>query len=438
MSNYRVEERLPPYVACFRIALQLRNIQNDGSDSFAMLRMPSDADQFVPYLEEKLGRDGGKRRQLGKIDNIPLYVLGHTLYPENAFKGALNCWADAGIPKSLLWAQGDEAPSTVVLDAYGIGYLAVTDLVQRLLDIGLSLVITAATKEALSLWIEEISDENFMMVGVTEAGRLFRTTAADIQARDEHTLRGLRLILDKASVVHPVLHDTALDIYSIKEGIDPTVYGAMQLSSANNIPWFCMDKAFGSLHSSKGYATANVSAVVARAMVSSPFDFEHKRHGLLRYALGALPLPLTYAEVLRLAVSPHALAGFILFKIIQNHGHQIFADRDRLRFLLDVLFWHINSRVRPEISYGEDLLSSMAYSSHVLNYGIRHFLASYKVGTVEFRLANAMMYMILKGQLDQLVIDFFVNHFTTFAEGHFMDSKAIHENLLSLLQQVEN
>src|SRR5690606_25813467 len=137
-------------------------------------------------------------KQLGKVDNIPLYIRGNALYPDNAFKGALSCWTDVGIPKSLLFDLGDATPNSIVLDAYGIGYLAATDLVLRLLDIGVSFVLPAATKEALNLWVEEISDENFMLLGVTEAGKLFRTTASDLQARDGHILRALRLILDNA------------------------------------------------------------------------------------------------------------------------------------------------------------------------------------------------------------------------------------------------
>jgi hypothetical protein len=91
----------------------------------------------------------------------------------------LNCSTDVAIPKSWLFAEGEADPRAVVLDAYSIGYLAVTDVAQRLLNTGVTFILPAATKEALSEWLEEISAENFRMLGVTEGGRLFRTTAVD-------------------------------------------------------------------------------------------------------------------------------------------------------------------------------------------------------------------------------------------------------------------
>lgn len=438
MVGYRVVERLPPYVACLRIALQLRHIHNDGSDCFAMLKVPSDTEQLVPFLEEKFGQSVRGSKQLGKIDNIPLYIRGHALYPDNAFKGALSCWADVGIPKSLLFNMGDAEPNSVVLDAYGIGYLAVTDLVPRLLSMGISFILPVATKEALNLWVEEISDENFMLLGVTEGGKLFRTTASDLQACNGHILRALRLILDNASVVHPVLHDTILEVYSIKDAIDPTVYSAMQLSLANNIPWFCMDGAFAALHHSSRNAIANIQAIIARAMVGSPFDFEHKRHGFLLYALGALPLPLTFSEIYLLAENPNSLAGFILFKIIQNHGRQVFMGGDRLLFLLDIIFVHLNSRFHSGRSYmavWPPYTLGMDYTTHVFNHGMQLFLGGNEEGTAESRVAAALMYMGSKCGLHERFLKFIVGHFIGFAEGHFMDVESITTSLQLLANQ---
>lgn len=436
MVNYKVVEHLPPYVACLRIALKLRHTHNDGSDCFAMLTMPSDTEQLVPFLEEKLGQNVDSRKQLSRTDNVPLYIRGHVLHPHNAFKGALNCWTDVGIPKTTLFDQGHETPDAVVLDAYGIGYLAATDLAQRMLDLGISFILPAATKEALNLWIEEISDENFMLLGVTEGGKLFRTTASDIQARDEHLLRALRLILENASVVHPVLHDTALEVYSIKDGIDSTVYDAMQLSLANGIPWLCMDGAFASLHHSNQHATVNVQATILRAMTNSPFDLEHKRHGLLLYALGAVPLPLTYGDINQLAANPNALAGFILFKIIQIHGHQIFLDKPL--FLLDVILSHLNSCFHSGRSYSAlrpPYTPWTAYTKHVFNHGMELFLCTYEAGTAESRLAAAIYRMGSTCGFHQSFLEFVVNYFIDFAEGHFMDLEAIQMSLQSLVSQ---
>ncbi|PRY64434.1 hypothetical protein B0H98_10595 [Vreelandella songnenensis] len=438
MVSYKVTEHLPPYLACVRIALQLRHKHNDGSDCFALLKMPSNTQEFIPFLEEKLGQYSGNRNRLNKIDNIPLYIRGYALDPNNPFKVAISCWTDVGISKSVLFSHGNAAPNKIVLDAYGIGYLAVTDLAQRMQDIGISFVLPAATKEALFRWVNEISDHNFMLLDVTDHGKLFRTTALDLQARSGHILKALRLILANASVAHPVLHDTTTEIYSIKDGIDSTVYDAIQLSLANDIPWFCMDGAFAALHYSNRNATANAQAIVEKAIVSSPFCFEHKRHGLLLYAFGALPLPLTFSDIHHLAAHSNTLSGFILFKIIQNHGNQIFVGDDRPLFLLDIILIHLNSCFHSGRSH-KTLLPSYtslgSYATHIFNHGISLFLVVNKGGTVESRLALAMMYMVTPSHFYQQFTKYIVGYFRRFAQGHFMDIDAINTHLQSLESQ---
>lgn len=430
MVKYEAVERLAPYVACLRLALQLRHVHNDGSDCFAMLKMPSDAEQFVPFLEETFGQAGigNNNQQLSKADNLPLYIRGHALSPSNSFKGALNCWTDINIPKSLLFDKGEVAPKSIVMDAYGIGYLAVTDLAQRILDIGISIVLPQATKEALNQWIEQISDANYMTLGLTEEGRLFRTTAEDIQARDGHVLKALRLILDNSSIVHPLLHDAALDIYAIRDGVDATVYDAMQLSLSNNIPWFCMDWAFASIHQSNQHAIVNVHEVIMQATAIAPYDFERKRHGLLLYAIGALPLPLSFIDLQRIAANPNNLAGFILFKIIKNHGRQIFFDDERAIILLDLLLMMLNSQFHSGGSF-----RSMSpryspirnYTEHVFNHGIRLFLSVYETEGVESRLAKAIAHMAMRVPYYQEFLQFIDGYFVRFIRGNFMDIEEI-------------
>src|SRR5690606_27534228 len=148
-----------------------------------------------------------RRENLQTMEAIPLYLRGHALYPSDAFKAAMNCWTDQRVPKSPLCDIGDTEPAAVVLDAYSISYLAVTNIAGHLLGTGISLVVPATTKETLEAFLTEISDENFMLLGVTDGGRLVRTTASDLRERDAHVLENLRLILDNVTVVRPAMHD---------------------------------------------------------------------------------------------------------------------------------------------------------------------------------------------------------------------------------------
>lgn len=447
MATYKVEERLPPYVACVRIALRLRHLHNDGSDCFVMMHMPSDPTEFIPFLEKKMAQGAERHEHLQTMDAIPLFLRGHALYPSDAFKGALNCWTDLRIPKSPLCDVGESEPTAIVLDAYSIGYLAVTNLAKYLLKVGISFVVPAATREALEQFLNEISDEGFMLMGVTEGGRLFRTTASDLRERDAHVLEALRLILDEATVVRPVVHDAELEAFTIKEGVDATVYDAMQLSMANRIPWFCMDGAFAALHHVNDHPLVNVQAVLLKAMGDAPFEFEQMRHALVLFAVGALPLPLTFNDIYRLASTPSTLAGFALLKIIQNHGHEIFAAEERSKILLSTVFLHLNCMFGRDAQAVRSRYSPWtSYTSHVFNHGLSLYLELSGTGSAEFRLAMAVQHMgIAAKQMSaqsvdsqQFLIDL-IGRFAHFAQGHFMDWDAISQNflLISEAQQSE-
>lgn len=427
MATYKVEEHLSPYVACVRIALTLRHVHNDGSDCFVMMHVPSDPDEFVPFLEEKMAKDAEKRENLQTMEAIPLYLRGYALHPSDAFKAAINCWTDQRIPKSPLCDMGDTEPTAVVLDAYSISYLAVTNTARYLLDTGISLVVPAATKETLEAFLTEISDDDFMLLGVTDGGRLVRTIASDLRERDAHVLESLRLILDNTTVVRPAIHDEELDVFTVKDAVDATVYGAMQLSIANKMPWLCMDRTFGALHYVKGHPLVNAETVLHRAMVKTPFDFEQRRHALVLYALGALPLPLTFLDIDHLAITPSTLAGFILFKIIQNHGREIFAADGRPKILLNTICQHLcclfgNEALAVSSSYSP----YVNYSSHVFNHGMNLYLTLTGTGSAEFRLANAMKEMTRENH-NHLFMKDLINRFIIFIRGHFMNESAFLE-----------
>ncbi len=438
MATYKVEEHLPPYVACVRIALKLRHIHNDASDCFVMMHMPSNPDELIPFLEEKMATGVGRREKLQTMEAIPLYLRGHALYPSDAFKSAMNCWTDQRVPKSPLCDIGDTEPTAVVLDAYSISYLAVTNITGNLLDTGISLVVPATTKERLEAFLAEISDENFMLLGVTDSGRLSRTTASDLRERDAHVLDNLRLILDNITVVRPVMHDEELDAFTVKDAVDATVYDAMQLSIANKIPWLCMDGTFGALHNVKGHPLVNTQAVLLRAMVNAPFDFEQRRHALVLYALGALPLPLTPQDIYRLASTPSTLSGFILFKIIQTHGREIFAPKGRPAVLLNAVFLHVFFIFGKEVDAIKAKYSSgVTYSSHVFNHGLNLYLTLTDTGSAEFRVAMAIHHMANLSPDNERFLKSLIGRFAHFANGHFMNWESIRQKYLSIEEAIE-
>lgn len=170
-------------------------------------------------------------------------------------------------------------------------------------------------------------------------------------------------------------------------------------------------------------------------MASSPFDFEQRRHALLLYALGTLPLPVRFQDIYDVASTQSNLAGFILFKIIQTHGREIFAAEGRPEMLLNSIFLHL------DCLYGSEALAAhsryspwMNYSSHVFNHGLSLYLALSGPGSSEFRLATALHHMVQLSINQQSFLESLIHRFVNFAHGQFMSWEAIKQNYLAIAQ----
>lgn len=436
MTTYTLEEYLPPYIACLRIALQLRGLHNDGSDVFSMMHMPADPAEFIPLLEQKMAHSTRHYRNMRDMEAIPLYMRGHGLYPSDVFKAALSCWTDVKIPKPALCNIGEEKPTSMVLDAYGISYLAVTDLAKCLLDTGVSFVVSTSTMEALKQFFAEVSHDKYMTLGVDDAGRLSRTTANDLRQHDGHILASLKLIIENAEVVRPAVQDEGLEVFAINDSIHASVYETMQLSIANRIPWFCMDEAYGALHNINGHPLVNIQTVLLNATATLPFDFDQRRHSLLLYAFGSLPITLTFKDIYDLARTPSSLAGLIFLKIIQNHGREIFEIDNRPQLLLNTIYLHLDTMFgRDALAVNDTSSSWLLYTSHVFNHGLQLYLELTGDGSAEWRFARALHHFMRLSDGQLSFSRSLASRFAEFAFGHFMDWGAIQESYLALAAQ---
>ena len=438
MATFTLLESLPPIIACFRVAMAIRQEGNDGSDVFYSFSVPAEPEQLVPYLQEKLALSPAPNEELMSNRQLPLYMRGHALSPLSALDAAIACWTDRRIRKPALPNRGEESPKQLVLDAYGIAYLVVTGYVKDLVQAGILFILPPATKNTLAAFYAEYSDEKYMRVGLTETGRLYRVTGADMRMHNAHLLEGLRLILDRAVVVQPAASDTEIEQLTLKKWLDVTVYDAMTLSAANRIPWLCIDDGFiAELHQVNGHLLANPQALLYRLVTSKPFNFEQRRHALLLYADVKLPIPLSMIDLYSLATSETTLAGFVLFKIIENHGQNVFAIDERHEILLTIIYLYLANIFRSgHHAFRAHYSPSNAYTSHVFNHGIDLYMSLTSGETAEQRLAKAARYMLKQCADDKPLLRSVFTRFERFASGRFLDFSKVCERLYAEPKQL--
>lgn len=428
MEDITLLERLYPYPTVLRLSTEIRNIENDGSDTFTVLNIPSDPELMIEFLAKKLGQNSSQERaqKLLSDQSIPIFIKGHLIQNGNPFKMAAIVLSDKQSSLQPLFDNGADNPEQVILDAYSIAYLALTGLAYAIPYSPVEFHITPETKEALINWLSEIKDDNYMTLDVGDDGQLIRTRAEDIREHSNHFLEGLQIALDNTKLQHPNSIDLPIVIFSIADGIDATVLSSIRLSIANNTPWLCIDRAFAELHHINNHKTVNTHTFFTE--LGRHLNFHEKQHGLRLYALHSLPFPLTFADIRMLTLTEDASANAILYNILKNYGKYIFTTETELDLLLRYTSYIIFKEKRVENSFFKTASKYKIYTSfaeHIVNYSLLIIISSKTSESAELKLAKAIIKLVtflnpMKHLINQTIELVFL-----FADGHFLDRKAI-------------
>jgi tetratricopeptide (TPR) repeat protein len=436
MHDYKLIERLPAYVAAFRISLELRKIQNDGNDSFCVFQIPSDPDEMFAVFEEKLSRIQNKNdRSIINNPDIPITFKGYSFHRNDPVKAALILWSTENSAKYQLPNFGESSPTKVILDVYTIAYLALTGLALGVTKIPVRFIITQETKYFIEEWLKEINREDYLSMGVQPGGGLWRVTAEDIKQSTHHRQiqAAFNLIIDEAEVVTPALVDMPPLILRIHDLVDDSVYSSIKLSISNDIPWLCVDGMLAHLFHTSGWKS--VDAFKLFIELGSTLGFEQKKEGLYLHALERIPYALTFQDLDLLSTSSDELAHYFLAKIIYLYP-KAFNDTNVATDILSRLVIPVlaNAYLEGEIlrglrlnnprnnGYAERVFNACCYVSTQCDDGIHAELALTMLLCKLFKRFLAIPPML------RLICAMA----TAFANGHFLSIPLINQHISRL------
>jgi len=436
MHDYKLIERLPAYVAAFRISLELRKIQNDGNDCFYAFQVPNDPDEMLVVFEEKLSRiQRNKDNNIINNPDIPLLFKGYFLYRNDPIKAALTLWSTKNSAKYQLPNFGKSLPTKAILDVYTIAYLALTGLAFGIKKIPVSFLITQETKYFIEEWLREINSEDYFSVGVRPGGGLWRVTAEDIKQSNQHRQiqDALSLIIAECDVVTPVLVDMPPLILRIHDLVDDSVYSSIKLSISNDIPWLCLDGILAHLFQNSGWKSVNALELFIE--LSNALDFEMKKEGLYLHALEYIPYALTFHDLSLLSTTNDEHAHYFLAKLIHLYP-KAFTDTNIAVETLSSLLIPVLGKAYLE---GEILRGLRLHNPRNNGYAERVFNACCCVSMqsndgVQAELALAMLLCKLFTIFSAIppMLKLICTMATVFANGHFLAIPLIKQHISNL------
>lgn len=349
MNVIEILERMTPYKTAIRIAHELRNKLNDGSDCFYYFTVPDDPNEMIEFFKEKFTFD--KDDQQTEILKNPFYPMIFKSYfmgkVQDPIQAALSQFTDNKYVKHNLINVGDESEKDIIVDIYTICYLTLTQLSKNIEQAGLNLKITIETKLYLENWIARIESGKYLTAGVDKNGKLTRTTSEDIIKNFSDMIIEMKHIIKIADIVYPKLIDVNPLLLFFKKFMDKVTYLTILSAISLDIHLLCIDQVFIKYLQSSNIKIYNPINLFAK--LGNSLDFQSKKLGLYLHVSECIPYVSTLDDLYLLAESQDNFADIWLVKMINKYPQAISNNfKGYAKFLALILSTFISNGIRQD------------------------------------------------------------------------------------------
>jgi len=416
-------ERLSPYVAAFRLAMELRNKGNDGTDPFYLLNMPSNENDLFPFFEKLLKRfTKGNEAQDLALNNpdIPLVMRSNYTDPSNPVKGAIKHLSLENSTQYMkLFNKGVINPAKVIMDTHTAVYFALIGMVPDLKKMSLEIVLSQQTKLSIELWIEDILREDYLTLNLMEDG-IQRRTSEDVKRESLEFIQELRELVDYSKVEVLSRSDTPDEFIKIRDMVNEAVYSTFQLSVANKIPLLCIDHVICGLFEHSGHPVADIYSMLMQFLSIS--SLESKKKGIQLNLFSGTPIPILYGDIVELSRSTDNIDVYCVAKFIEKYGAPNESSEVSLNFLVDIVgLVTCTAFIDGGILKGGKCTNPSydGYAEHVFNFCCGAVIKVVAGQTAEKRLALFLSSLLSRFGASRTYGLLILRLASNFANGHF-------------------
>lgn len=347
MNVIEILERTSPYVTALKLAMELREKLNDGSDCFCSVTVPDEPSGIIQSLKERLiFKKDPKEIEVFKNPFIPIIFKSYLIRSaQDPIKAALNQFIDNNYVKHDLIDLGDKSAKDIILDIYTICYLTLTQLSKNIEQSGLNIKITNETKSCLENWLEKIESGKYFTVGFDDNEKLIKTTSEDMKRNFGDIINEMKHIINIADIVYPKLIDVSPKLSFFKKFIDIATYSTILASISLDIHLLCIDQVFGKYLQDfvgvKIYSPVNLFSKLGGGL-----DFQSKKRGLYLHLSNCIPYAPTLNDFYLLAKSQDDFSNQWLVKMINKYPRAIENNfEEYIKFFIEILANFIKNRM---------------------------------------------------------------------------------------------
>lgn len=433
-----VEEIIPPYVAIHRLAIQIRDEFNDGSDSFQTFNVSSDPEELMLQLKRSLSVKQSSVESLQKIisnDIAPLSFRMFLIEKSDHVKAALSLLLNKNSSMKGFVDSGEEHSEAFCTDLITIVYSCVTSFTKFFIEKNIKLYIMQEDIDAINNWVERIDRDKYMVLGESESGKMFFNTAETIREHFSSFLGNLREV---CSILYPL--NIIPDNYSQETIVLAESFGQnypKQVYAYKNcgLSYLSIDTQNCFLTKSLvPINLANASKIFhdARDYVA----FSEREEGLFLHIHGAMPYPLMIDDFVKLSMSENDKNGLHLSSLIKKYAGG-YNNNIKLPHLMAALManycdkslndWDLNGLLYINKPFGPRV-------DRVFNAAALAIISSNEPGDKETKIAKFFVSLFFYNNYVKGFVRL-VNHLAyDFCRGHFLNVPRVKKQIGKVLR----
>lgn len=326
-----LKEKLPPYVAVYRLSMEIRGDSNDGTDMFQSYSVPSDPMEILDFLKDNLPNQEFDNDLAGNAD-YPLNIRAHRYLPSDPSRAAIAVLTDERFSKKDLFSNGLIDTSEIYVDLVTIFYLALTSLHSYVCKGNMKIYTSRFALGYINDWIDKIENDKFMTLGQDAKGQVFINTSKIIKYSSPNLIPSLREISRALNVPNPILGNEPKEISLLREILEPSLRDVLYHSFTNSLPLLSVDSQLCYwLSCLPNIKVCNAYKFFEIATSSIPYS--EREAGLVYHLQSDMPYAFLTVDFSNIAKSKSSFSGTLLFLAIKKHSDWIVKNTIPEKFL---------------------------------------------------------------------------------------------------------
>ncbi|AVF38110.1 GapS6b family protein [Rahnella sikkimica] len=435
-----LQEKLPPYVAVYRMASAIRHESNDGSDAFQIIHLPRDPDKMVEAIKNFFPISN-ETSMMDFQESIFLSIQACYLEKNDSVKSALQLLTHKRTKYIGFINEGELLSGGVSSDIVTVVYLCLTSLSQHFVNQGVTINLIEEDINSLRKWLDDIDNKSYMSMNVRPGGELSITTSETLELVFKTFIKNLKRLLPSITPLTLQITNSTNEFRIISKMTGPVYMKSLYALKSSNLPFFTIDTQVANyLKYRSGNILSNTFSILLDA--ANNIEYSYREEAVLLHSISELPYILPPNDFISLCRSKDDMHGIYISSLINKYVKN-FNEEIEINFFMASVF---NSYLK-KVSYthwfsDSDILLGNTYECNPFGYNIdkvfnaccNAVLERNRNRLREDQFATFILILtIINGS--GRITDFICHLATRYATGHFMNIKRINSILPALADE---